>query len=81
MLLSKDYSDSWLSGIAFSKNLWGHAVNSAVAYHWAINGGNGLAWNSHDWNSDILAYFPAGSNHVVMVPVVANGKDKLLYMV
>ncbi len=25
-------TDSWISGIAFGKNLWGHARNSAKAY-------------------------------------------------
>jgi hypothetical protein len=37
---SDKYSDDWISGIAFSKNIWNHAKNSAVAYHWAINGGS-----------------------------------------
>jgi hypothetical protein len=31
MLYSVD--DGWISGIAFSKNLWGHAKNSAIAYY------------------------------------------------
>ncbi len=35
--------ESWISGIAFGKNLWGHAKNSAYAFIWAVNGGTPLA--------------------------------------
>jgi hypothetical protein len=45
-------SDDWISGIAFSKNLWNHATNSAVAYHWALNGGKSVDWATNDWNRD-----------------------------
>ena len=32
-------SDSWISGMAFGKNLWNHAYNSAYNYYRAFNGG------------------------------------------
>jgi len=82
MVYSDKNSDSWISGIAFGKNLWNHAMNSAVAYHWKLNGGVGdIAWYSENWNNDQLAQFTPGSNTEVNVPVVPNGKDKLIYIV
>ena len=74
-------SDTWISGIAFSKNPWGHAMNSAVAYHWAINGGDGTTWHTHNWNNDNLSYFPLHQKKTARVPVVQNGKCKILYIV
>jgi hypothetical protein len=44
--------EAWISGIGFSKNLWNHAKNSAVAYHWVLNGGTAASWATHDWNRD-----------------------------
>jgi hypothetical protein len=32
--------DCWVSGLGFGKNIWNHAYNTAVAYRWAINGGD-----------------------------------------
>ena len=32
-------SDSWITGIAFGKNIWNHASNSAYNYYRAFNGG------------------------------------------
>lgn len=74
-------SDGWLSGIAFGKNMWNHAYNSAVAYHWALNGGHNLEWDNHNWNSDQLARIVQGAVRKLIVPVVPNGKPKLLYFV
>ena len=73
-------SDDWISGIAFGKNLWNHAMNSAVAYFWALNGGSGVTWHSV-WNNDVLAYLNAGVISQLYVPVVPSGKNKLLYFV
>jgi hypothetical protein len=81
LLQSEIHSDSWISGIAFGRNLWGHARNSAVAYHWAINGGTNLKWHTHDWNRDQLASIELGAIRTLMVPVVPNGRDKLVYLV
>jgi hypothetical protein len=81
LLISEIHSDSFISGIAFGKNLWGHARNSAVAYHWAINGGTKLRWHTHNWNNDQLASIDAGAIRTLMVPVVWNGRDKLVYLV
>ena len=43
----------WLSGIAFSKNLWNHAKNSGLAYHWKIKGGTAATWFSDNFNNDL----------------------------
>lgn len=74
-------ADYWLSGVAFSRNPWGHAAHSAVAYHWKLNGGSDVVWNTHNWNNDVLAQIPHGKVTSLVVPVVSNGKDKLLYLV
>jgi len=74
-------SVTWITGIAFGKNLWNHAKNSAVGYHWKVNGGTDLAWSSHNWNNDNLALISARVNNVLIVPVVNNGKDKILYII
>lgn len=71
----------WLSGVAFSKNPWGHATHSAVAYHWQLNGGSDVSWNTHKWNNDVLAQIMPGKVTSLVVPVVANGKDKLLFLI
>ena len=73
--------DLWLSGVAFSSNPWNHAYNSALAYHWIINGGTALRWHTHDWNNDQLASIDLGLVYNLIVPIVPSGKDKLLYIV
>lgn len=77
----KTGADYWLSGVAFSKNPWAHAAHSAVAYHWNLNGGSEIKWHSNNWNSDVLAQILPGKVTSLVVPVVANGNDKLLYLV
>jgi hypothetical protein len=74
-------SNGWISGIAFSKNLWNHARMSAVGIHWAVNGLGGCSWHTHNWNNDNLARFNARGYYKIRVPVVENGKDKLLYLI
>ncbi len=74
-------SEFWVSGIAFSRNPWAHATQSAVAYHWKINGGTDIKWNTHIWNDDVLAEITAKSNSELKVPVVPSNRDKLLYIV
>lgn len=82
VVVHSDYGHGhWISGIAFGKNLWGHAKNSGLAYHWAINGGSKINFDSESWNSDILVKIPHGIVSELIVPVVSNGKDKLLYFV
>jgi len=81
MIYSDVNADDWISGIAFSKNIWNHAYNSGVAYLWKINGGDAVGWGGENWNSDHLAYFTAGSNFEVWVPVIYSGKDKMVYIV
>lgn len=71
----------WLSGLAFSKNPWGHAVQSAQGYRWQLNGGDEPLWSSNDWEGDVQAGLFAGSCLTLHVPVVPNGKDKLIYLV
>jgi hypothetical protein len=74
-------SDDWISGIAFGKNLWNHAMNSAVAYYWNLNGGTTVGWDTENWNSDNLAHLPAQAITDLYVPVVPSGKNKLVYIV
>jgi len=71
----------WLSGLAFSKNPWSHATQSAVGYYWVSNGGNATTWYSENWKSDVLAMIPPKTNLELKVPVVPSGRDKLLYLV
>jgi|GEM_PF-2025877 len=75
----------WLSGLAFSRNPWAHAAQSAVGYHWALNGGNGTAWDSkggwHNWKGDSLSKINPKTNLELMVPVIPSGREKLLYLV
>jgi hypothetical protein len=73
-------SGGWISGIAFSKNLWNHAKNSAVAYLWTLNGGTPVSWNSDNWNNDNLGRIQSRAKSTMMVPVVPSGKDKLVYI-
>lgn len=73
--------DFWLSGLAFSKNPWAHAVQSAVGYHWAVNGGDKVPWNNDNWNNDSLAMITPKTNLDLQVPVVPSDRDKLLYLV
>ncbi|MEG3839843.1 hypothetical protein [Microcoleus sp. herbarium14] len=82
-LISKLHTDKdlWFSGLAFSKNPWNHAAQSAVGYHWALNGGNQITWNSNNWNNDVLGVIPQKTNLELKVPVVPSGRDKLLYIV
>ncbi len=81
IIINGQHSNGWIGGIAFSKNPWGHARNSAVAYHWRVNGGSGCHWNTHSWNSDNLCQLNNRQRWELIVPVVENGKDKLLYIV
>ena len=80
-IYSEKNSDSWISGVGFSKNLWNHTRNSAVAYHWAINGGTASGWSSENWNSDQLAFLTAGQVLELRVPVIPSDQDKLVYIV
>ena len=84
-LVAKQRTESnfWISGLAFSKNPWAHAAQSAVVYYWASNGGNATKWetNGNNWNNDVLAYLPSKSNLELKVPVMPSGRDKLLYLI
>ena len=76
---------SWfmLSGVAFSKNPWGHAVQSGYGYHdtAAVNQGDACGWNSDNWNGDILFFFDNFATYDIRVPVVPSERDKLLYLI
>ena len=74
-------SDDWISGIAYGKNLWNHAMNAAVAYSWFLNGGTGVTFESANWNNDVLSKLLPGIINQLYVPVVPSGKNKLLYFV
>lgn len=73
--------DFWISGLAFSKNPWKHATQSAIGYHWKVNGGDAASWDISDWNGDVLAYLPKDTELLLKVPVIPSGRDKLLYLV
>ena len=83
LLLQSDVNSesAWISGLAYGKNLWNHARNSAVAYHWKINGGNNVEWVGDNWKGDQLAYIKGNSIVQMKVPVHPSGLDKLLYIV
>lgn len=72
-------SDGWVSGIAFGKNLWNHAVNQAVAYHWQLNGGTTTQWETENWNNDVLTRCNLETVCTLIVPVAPSDSDKLLY--
>ena len=79
--INGNQGDNWISGIAFSTNPWNHAMNSAVAYHWGLNGGSSNFWNNQNWNNDQLAQINTGVTTTFYVPVVPSGNDKLVYIV
>ena len=82
LLTGKENSNEFfLSGLAFSKNPWAHATQSAVAFYWISNGGTAAAWNSECWQHDQLARIDAGTAPILKVPVLPSGRDKLLYIV
>ena len=74
-------ADGWISGLAFSTNPWNLASNSAISYHWKLNGGDALDWETENWNNDQLARIPQKRISSLIVPVVPSGKNKLLYIV
>ena len=73
-------SDPWISGIAFSTNPWNFASNSAVTYHWNLNKGSGVNWQGVI-NGDQAATIVANTIGELYVPVVSNGKDKILFFI
>jgi hypothetical protein len=83
LLTAKDQTNAefWISGLAFSRNPWSHAAQSAVAYYWASNGGTAVGWNSECWQHDVLAMINAGTKPIMKVPVLPSGRDKLLYII
>ena len=82
MIYSDKNSDDWISGIAFGKNLWNHAKNSAVAYYWNLNGGTAnIGWTTNNWNTDNLAVIPLNVISELYVPVYPSGNRKIVYIV
>ena len=73
-------AEFWCSGIAFTNNPLGLTWLSAVGLHWAINGGNGINWDSSQWHNDNLAEIHANTFDTMKIPVVENGKDKLFFL-
>lgn len=73
-------NDFWCSGIAWSDNLLDLTWLSAIAFHWAINGGDSTAWHSSQWNNDNLGQLAPGTFKTLKVPVAENGQDKLLFI-
>ena len=81
VISNRSDKDFWISGVAFSKNPWGHAAQSALGYHWKVNGGDSTTWVTENAEGDILSQIDPKSDLALNVPVVSNGRDKLLYMV
>ncbi len=79
--INKDGADGWISGLALTSNPWNLAVNAAISYHWPVNGGDALEWETHDWHNDHLARIMQGKVTTLVVPIVPSGKNKLLYFV
>lgn len=73
--------DCWIAGIAFSTNPWNHAMNSAVTYHWKLNGSTGVSWHADNWNNEQLGQIDNGQTAVLYVPCIYTGKDKLVYLI
>jgi len=46
-----------------------------------VNGGDKIAWNNANWESDVLAMINQKTNWELKVHVVASGRDKLLYLI
>ena len=71
-------SNPWMTGIAFGRNPWNHAFNTAINYHWRLNGGSYIWWSGHWWYRH-WCYNHAWHNRTIYVPCIFNGKDKVLY--
>ncbi|MFK0731365.1 MAG: hypothetical protein ACFKPT_02870 [Gloeotrichia echinulata GP01] len=73
----------WLSGLAFSKNPWSHATQSALGYRSGVNGGDKTIWDkdSDNWNNDIYTRIEPKKKTILQVPVRPSKRDKLLYLV
>ncbi len=85
-LISKKHTNNssfWISGLAFSRNPWAHAAQSAVGYYWAVNGGDKTTWAGgwEKWKGDVLSGITHGTKLELKVPVVHSGRDKLLYII
>jgi hypothetical protein len=78
---TKTTNGFWISGLAFSKNPWAHAAQSAVGYHWAVNEGENTGWDRDNWHNDLLGLIGPKTNLKLRVPVVPSGRDKLLYLI
>jgi hypothetical protein len=80
--LSAASGGGWISGIAFGKNLWHHAKNSAYAFENALNGGSRTSSASDMyWNNDQVTGIPHGIRTELMIPVIPSGKDKIVYFI
>ncbi len=75
--------EMWMSGLAFSRNPWAHAAQSALGYHWGVNGTpfDDVKWENDSYGGDVLARIDKTTKGVLKVPVVPSGRDKLLYLI
>ena len=48
-------------------------------FHWALNGGSPLNLEFNDWNSDVIVRILSDTEGEIKVPIISNGKDKLLF--
>ena len=79
IILSNSYysNDGYLGGISFGKNnLWSFTINSAIAFYKFAHEGNS---NFRLQNNALCMLY--GRKSIIYVPVIPNGKDKILFLV
>lgn len=60
----------WTSGLAMRINPYGLTFHNGLCLHWAVNGGNGTAWHSVNWNNELMNQWSSGTNYVnIRVPI------------
>ena len=72
--------ECWFSGIAFGKNILNHAKSYCPTYFYKLNGGD-IIEDHGMWNNDEVGRINLGNIKTIYVPIIPNGKDKLLYYI
>ena len=74
-------TDFWVSGIAFTENPLNHTFTSGIVSHWNLNGGDPHRWHHHNWHGNQSVFIHADHEVKIMIPIIKNGKDKILYVI
>jgi hypothetical protein len=70
------HNDFWITGISSCPNPYGLCTLSAVDIHWAMNGGKGIPWNTHNWNEEAIAQFIDNNDYTdIRIPIASTNKD------